>query len=266
MKLASVPGTMMMVWAKMIGITPAVMSRIGMKVFCPSRIRPRPMTFRGIWIGIRRAAMVIATTAATTATRIARNDTAPKALTTPDSTNWMRCRLPGQRRSRIENVMSRLMPLPMPRSVICSPSHITKIAPVVSVTTMMRREAKPGFDDGPGNRLGEQGEGVRLGQRDEHGEIPGPLRDLLLALLVLLHLADRRRDAAGQLEDDRGGDVGHDPEREHRGPGESTAEGVVQAEEAGGGGVPDEVSQRGDVDARGGDVGADPVDHQSREA
>ena len=55
---------MMIVWAKMIGITPAVMSRIGMKVFCPSRIRPRPMTLRGIWIGMRRAAIVMATTAA----------------------------------------------------------------------------------------------------------------------------------------------------------------------------------------------------------
>ena len=57
-------GTMMTVWAKMIGITPAVISRIGMKVFCPSRMRPRPITLRGIWIGMRRAAIVIATTAA----------------------------------------------------------------------------------------------------------------------------------------------------------------------------------------------------------
>ena len=57
-KLARVPGTMMIVWAKMIGMTPAVSSRIGMKVFWPSRIRPRPITLRGIWIGMRRAAMV----------------------------------------------------------------------------------------------------------------------------------------------------------------------------------------------------------------
>ena len=34
----------------------------------------------------------------------------------------------------MEKVISRLMPLPMPRSVICSPSHITNIAPVVSIT------------------------------------------------------------------------------------------------------------------------------------
>ena len=48
-------------------------------------------------------------------------------------------------------MISRLMPLPMPRSVICSPSHITKMAPVVSVTTMIRREAKPGLVDRAGN-------------------------------------------------------------------------------------------------------------------
>ena len=71
MKLASVPGTMMMVWAKMIGITLAVSSRIGMNVFWPSRIRPRPITLRGIWIGMRRAAIVIAVVAAMTPTRMA---------------------------------------------------------------------------------------------------------------------------------------------------------------------------------------------------
>ena len=46
--------------------------------------------------------------------------------------------------------MSRLIPFPMPRSVICSPSHMTKMAPVVSVTTMMRRDARPGLAIAPG--------------------------------------------------------------------------------------------------------------------
>src|SRR5207253_10009141 len=36
-------------------ITPAELMRIGMKVFWPSRMRPRPMTLRGIWMGMRRA-------------------------------------------------------------------------------------------------------------------------------------------------------------------------------------------------------------------
>ena len=70
-KFAIVPGTMMIVWAKMIGITPAVMIRIGMNVFWPSRMRPRPMTLRGICTGMRRDAIVMATTAAMTATVMA---------------------------------------------------------------------------------------------------------------------------------------------------------------------------------------------------
>ena len=55
------------------------------------------------------------------------------------------------------------------------------------------------------------------------------------------------------------------PEREDRRAGEAAAQGVVQAEEPGGGGVPDEVGQRGDVHARRRDVRADPVDHQREE-
>ncbi len=35
------------------------------------------------------------------------------------------------------------MPLPMPRSVICSPSHITKMVPVVKVSIVVR--TKPTF-------------------------------------------------------------------------------------------------------------------------
>ena len=38
----------MMDCAKMMGITPAELTRIGIYVFAPSRIRPRPMTLRGI--------------------------------------------------------------------------------------------------------------------------------------------------------------------------------------------------------------------------
>ena len=36
------------------------------------------------------------------------------------------------------------MPLPMPRSVICSPSHMMNIVPVVSVSMQPRRKAQPG--------------------------------------------------------------------------------------------------------------------------
>ena len=37
------------------------------------------------------------------------------------------------------------MPLPMPRSVICSPSHMTNAVPVVSVSTVMSRKPQPGL-------------------------------------------------------------------------------------------------------------------------
>src|SRR5664279_3997396 len=87
-KDAMVDGTMMTVWAKMIGITPAVISRIGMKVFWPSRTRPRPITFRGIWIGNRRAAIVIATTAATMPTSTTRKNAAGIGWTRPSLTYW----------------------------------------------------------------------------------------------------------------------------------------------------------------------------------
>ncbi len=36
------------------------------------------------------------------------------------------------------------MPFPMPRSVICSPSHMTNTEPVVSVSTVMIRNDQPG--------------------------------------------------------------------------------------------------------------------------
>ena len=36
------------------------------------------------------------------------------------------------------------MPLPRPRSVICSPSHMRNIVPVTSVTAVIRRKGRPG--------------------------------------------------------------------------------------------------------------------------
>ncbi len=40
--------------------------------------------------------------------------------------------------------ISRLMPLPMPRSVICSPSHMMNVVPAVSVITVIAIKPKPG--------------------------------------------------------------------------------------------------------------------------
>jgi len=41
--------------------------------------------------------------------------------------------------------MIRDMPLPIPRSVICSPSHMMNVVPVVSVSTVISRKAQPGL-------------------------------------------------------------------------------------------------------------------------
>ncbi len=41
------------------------------------------------------------------------------------------------------------MPLPSPRSVICSPSHIRNIVPVTSETTQMKRKVRPGSSTRP---------------------------------------------------------------------------------------------------------------------
>ena len=40
--------------------------------------------------------------------------------------------------------MIRVMPLPMPRAVICSPSHIRNMVPPTSVITQETRKNRPG--------------------------------------------------------------------------------------------------------------------------
>ena len=45
--------------------------------------------------------------------------------------------------------ISKLMPLPMPRSVICSPSHMMNAVPVVKVRTVIRSKPMPGFNARP---------------------------------------------------------------------------------------------------------------------
>ena len=48
------------------------------------------------------------------------------------------------RRTTIPAKMMSEIPFPMPRSVICSPSHMMKIVPVVSVRTVSSRKPHPG--------------------------------------------------------------------------------------------------------------------------
>ena len=107
--------------------------------------------------------------------------------------------------------MIMVMPLPMPRSVICSPSHMTNMVPVVMETVAMNRNWDPGF----GTRLlpafwmasaapkpWNRGERHRAVARVLHQFAPA-------GLAVLADLVPRRIHHGGHLHDDRGRDVGH---------------------------------------------------------
>src|SRR5690606_15350976 len=60
------------------------------------------------------------------------------------------------------------------------------------------------------------GEGGRLDQRQDHRHVPGPLGDDLPARLpFVLERLQLGYHHGEQLHDDRGGDVGHDPQGEH---------------------------------------------------
>ncbi len=58
------------------------------------------------------------------------------------------------------------MPLPSPRSVICSPSHIRNIVPVTSVTAEMKRNVMPGSMHQARLRLERDRNAERLEERE----------------------------------------------------------------------------------------------------
>ena len=72
------------------------------------------------------------------------------------------------------------MPLPMPRSVICSPSHMMNAVPVVSVSMVIRRKPKPGLMTMPARirscARSAMPSDWTMTQHD--GQVAGPLGDL----------------------------------------------------------------------------------------
>ena len=89
------------------------------------------------------------------------------------------------------------MPLPTPRAVICSPSHIRKIVPPVSVMTVVMRKKSP-VDHRRAGRAAHafqaDGDAVGLDRGQEHRAVAGVLVDLLAAgLAFLLQRLQRRR-------------------------------------------------------------------------
>ena len=141
------------------------------------------------------------------------------------------------------------MPLPMPRWVISSPSHITSAVPAVQVMMIMQRLVRGEVrDEHPGPAelrvrlpsspplplFNTNTNAVDCIERERDGEVARPLRDLLLpGLAFVLPFLELRDHDAEQLHDDRRRDVRHDPEEEHRDRRERAArEHVEQSERA----------------------------------
>ena len=101
-----------------------------------------------------------------------------------------------------------------------------------------RREAEEParIDDDVGRALQADGDAVGLEHGEHHRQVARVLVDDLAALLAfLLQLLERRDDRRHELHDDRGGDVGHDAEREDRHALDGAAgEHVEHAQDAGG--------------------------------
>ena len=157
----------------MIGITPAELMPERDEVLRRlAHAGPAPCVRCGIWISTRRAATVIATVTADDrhhddAEEHEQRERADRAASSRSSNV---CTMPGQIRSTIEKKIIRHAPLPRPRSVICSPSHMTNIAPVVRTNAIWSAEAEARVGHRARQRLGEDREAPRLHRREADGE------------------------------------------------------------------------------------------------
>ena len=126
------------------------------------------------------------------------------------------------------------MPLPMPRSVICSPSHMTKTLPVVRVSMVIRMKPGPGLmTKSPGLlQLPGNAQGLHRAQRER--QIARPLGNLLASQFAFfLQLGQRLIHHGQQLQNDGRRDVGHDAQGENGQPLELAAgEQIDEAQEA----------------------------------
>ena len=142
-KLENVPGTNMIDWAKMIGITPAALTRSGRCVLCPPYTL-RPTTRRGYCTVILRCPCVISTTEAMIRTHTATMKISTRPLRSPFITASISLLTAMGNWAMMPTKMISEMPFPMPRSWICSPSHIRNMVPVVIVTTVTKMNPAPG--------------------------------------------------------------------------------------------------------------------------
>ena len=134
-KAQMVAGSAAIDWAKMIGRTPLMFTFIGRCVLWPPYIL-RPTTRLEYCTGRRRSASL-------TSTMSTMSSRAPRYIST--KTHQARSPLAtlliwrmmefGKRATMLTNRMIE-MPLPMPNSVICSPSHMMRAEPDVKVRMM----------------------------------------------------------------------------------------------------------------------------------
>jgi hypothetical protein len=160
----------------------------------------------------------------TTRVMTIRASSATPATTKAPLSVWYRFTAWPGTEAMIETKISIDMPLPTPRSVMSSPSHMMTAVPAVMVMTRHEDPHDPvvgmiGFlalrEQVPERARAMMPVDCSTARRD--GEVARVLRDLGLAgLALLLQLLEPRDHHDEQLQDDRGRDVRHDPEREHR--------------------------------------------------
>ena len=122
--------------AKIGGMTPDALTLSGKYVACPANIC-RPDTRLAYCTGIRRIPRSMYTTAAMMKTMKTISPTAAPAESVSALTASTSVCPAGGMRATIPAKMMSEMPLPMPLSVMRSPSHMMKAVPAVSVTTVM---------------------------------------------------------------------------------------------------------------------------------
>ena len=126
------------------------------------------------------------------------------------------------RRTTMPAKMISEMPLPMPFSEICSPSHMMSAVPAVRVIIVSSRKPQPGSGTmGGAARARMLSSPIAMPSdctsESDDGAVAGVLGDLLPARLALLgQPLQGGDDDREELQDDRGRDVRHDPEREDR--------------------------------------------------
>ena len=199
----------------------------------------RPTTRFAYWTGIRRWPSWTKTIATITAR-------AMKGIITTKTWSGLfhHAVIPLGSPATIEAKIISEIPLPIPRWVISSPIHISSVQPAVRQITIRNTLATvsspttlvPACVAGSAE---EEDVAERLPEGEADGQVARVLGDLLLAdLALLLQPLQRGHDHRQQLQDDRGGDVGHDPQREQGEAREAAArEEVEEAEDVGAGEV-----------------------------